>query len=92
MKKEDYKPLFTDFPEITTAAWEEKIKADLKGADYNKKLVWKTDEGIHVKPYYREEDLASMDYLGNVGHLRKTGSASNSWIICQDIFPDSHVA
>lgn len=92
MKKEDYKPLFTDFPEITTAAWEEKIKADLKGADYNKKLVWKTDEGIHVKPYYREEDLASLDYLGNVGQLRKTGSVSNSWIICQDIFPDSHVA
>ena len=46
MKKEDYKPLFTDFPEITTADWEEKIRTDLKGADYNKKLVWKTDEGI----------------------------------------------
>ncbi len=89
MKKEDYKPLFADFPEISTAAWEEKIKSDLKGADYNKKLVWKTDEGINVKPYYREEDLASLDYLGNVGQLRMTSSAPNSWIICQDIFPDS---
>jgi len=92
MKKEDYKALFTDFPEITTAAWEEKIRTDLKGADYNKKLVWRTDEGIHVKPYYREEDLASLDYLENVGQLRKTGSAPNSWIICQDIFPDSNTA
>ena len=92
MNKEDYKLLFTDFPEITTAAWEEKIRTDLKGADYNKKLVWKTDEGIHVKPYYREEDLASLDYLGNVGQLRMTGSAPNSWIICQDIFPDSNTA
>ena len=92
MKKEDYKPLFADFPEISTAAWEEKIKADLKGVDYNKKLVWRTDEGIKVKPYYREEDLASLDYLGNVGQLRKTGSTPNSWIICQDIFPDSNTA
>ena len=92
MKKEDYKPLFSDFPEITTSAWEEKIRTDLKGADYNKKLVWQTDEGIHVKPYYREEDLASLDYLGNVGPLRITGSAPNSWIICQDIFPDTHTA
>jgi methylmalonyl-CoA mutase len=92
MKKEDYKALYTDFPEITTAAWEEKIKADLKGADYNKKLVWRTDEGIKVKPYYREEDLASLDYLENVGQLRETGSAPNSWIICQDIFPDSNTA
>ena len=63
MKKEGFKQLFTGFPEITTMAWEEKIKADLKGADYQKKLVWKTDEGIQVKPYYRQEDLDSLDYL-----------------------------
>ena len=26
---------------------------DLKGADYEKKLVWRTEEGIAVRPYYR---------------------------------------
>ncbi len=92
MKKEAYKPLFADFPEITTAAWEEKIRTDLKGADYKKKLVWKTDEGIDVNPYYRKEDLASLDYLENVGQLRMTSSAANSWVICQDIYPDSDTA
>lgn len=85
MKEDHQKQLFADFPEITTAAWEEKIKADLKGADYDKKLVWKTDEGIPVKPYYRQEDLDSLAYLDQLGHLRSPGSAPNSWIICQDI-------
>jgi methylmalonyl-CoA mutase len=46
----------TDFPPVSTADWEATIIADLKGADYQKKLVWKTEEGLAVKPYYRAED------------------------------------
>ena len=49
--------LFQDFPPISTDTWKEKIIQDLKGADYEKKLVWKTDEGFDVQPFYREEDL-----------------------------------
>jgi len=86
MKEELQKQLFADFPEILTEDWEAKIKADLKGADYDKKLVWKTDEGIHVKPYYRQEDLESLSYLDHLEQLRAPGSAPNSWIICQDIY------
>ena len=33
--------LFTEFPPVSTEQWEEVIKADLKGADYERKLVWK---------------------------------------------------
>ena len=55
--------LFTDFPEVTTQQWENLINADLKGADYDKKLVWHTIEGINVKPYYRAEDLDNIAYL-----------------------------
>jgi len=29
----------------------------LKGADYDEKLVWRTAEGIRVRPYYRREDI-----------------------------------
>ena len=36
--------LFTEFPPVTTEQWEEVINKDLKGADYDKKLVWKTQE------------------------------------------------
>jgi methylmalonyl-CoA mutase len=52
--------LLDEFAPISTAAWEEAIARDLKGADYTKKLVWQTDEGLAVKPYYRAEDLAEL--------------------------------
>ncbi len=48
-----------EFPPVPTADWEKTILADLKGADYDKKLVWKTEEGVAVRPYYRAEDLPS---------------------------------
>jgi methylmalonyl-CoA mutase len=87
MKKEGNRRLFTMFPEITTAQWEEKIMNDLKGADYQRKLMWRTDEGVHVKPYYRSEDLEGLDYLNPLGQLKDTSKSPNQWIICQDIFP-----
>jgi len=49
--------LRTEFPPVSTEAWEQIIVADLKGADYEKKLVWKTEEGLSVRPYYRAENL-----------------------------------
>ena len=85
MKEEGNKQLFTDFPEITTSMWEKKIQADLKGADYQKKLVWKNDEDIPVKPYYRQEDLENLDYLESLGSLRNPSGAPNGWIICQNL-------
>ena len=37
--------LSQEFPAVPTAAWEKVIAKDLKGADYDKKLVWRTEEG-----------------------------------------------
>jgi methylmalonyl-CoA mutase len=51
--------LFADFPPVSTADWEAAIAKDLKGRD-PKTLVWKTEDGIDVKPYYRAEDLAGI--------------------------------
>ena len=48
--------LFNEFQEVTPRAWKNKIQADLKGADYNETLLWKTNEGITVKPFYTKED------------------------------------
>lgn len=87
-QKKDEK-LFTEFPAVTTAEWEAKIREDLKGADYEKKLVYKTYEGIKLKPYYRAEDLSSLSYLksnpGEYPYLRGNHSNSNHWEIRQDI-------
>ena len=52
--------LFSDFPGVSTEAWMEKITADLKGADFEKKLVWRTNEGFKVKPFYRQEDCVQI--------------------------------
>lgn len=50
-----------NFPATTTAEWEEAIQADLKDQDYAKRLIWRTDEGLAVRPYYRREDLAGLE-------------------------------
>ena len=57
--------LFTEFPPVPTEKWEEVITADLKGADYERKLVWKTGEGFNVRPYYRAENLEGIQFLGS---------------------------
>ncbi|MEX0980877.1 MAG: methylmalonyl-CoA mutase family protein [Bacteroidales bacterium] len=54
MKK---KRLFEEFPPVSSEEWKAKVMADLNGTDYDKKLVWKTEEGFDVHPYYRSEDL-----------------------------------
>ena len=48
--------LFNLFNGTSPAAWKQKIQVDLKGADYNETLLWRTDEGIVVKPFYTKED------------------------------------
>jgi methylmalonyl-CoA mutase len=40
--------LLTEFPCVSTSEWEAKITEDLKGADYEKKLIWKTAEGFSI--------------------------------------------
>jgi methylmalonyl-CoA mutase len=51
----------SEFPPVATEAWEQAIREDLKGADYSDKLIWRSPEGLNVKPYYRAEDLAGID-------------------------------
>ncbi len=81
--------LFSEFPPVSTEKWEEVINKDLKGADYEKKLVWKTIEGFKVKPYYRAEDLEHIEYLNSNPNqfpfTRGKHSDNNVWDIRQDI-------
>ena len=81
--------LFSDFHSVTTEEWLEKIKVDLKGADFEKKLVWKTNEGFKVQPFYRLEnlkDLKTVEALpGEFPFLRGTKKSNNEWLVRQDI-------
>ena len=70
--------LFKDFEAISEAAWKQKIQVDLKGADYNETLLWKTNENITVKPFYTKSDRTHQQI-----NLPKKG-----FLVCQSIFVD----
>ncbi|MDE6083655.1 MAG: methylmalonyl-CoA mutase small subunit [Muribaculaceae bacterium] len=80
--------LFDMFPPISTEEWKAKINVDLKGADYDKKLVWRTNEGFNVQPFYRREDLEGLSTLGTLPgqfpYVRGTRN-NNDWKIRQFI-------
>lgn len=54
------KPLFQRFKGVSSKEWKQKIQVDLKGADYNKALIWKTNEGIDVKPFYHSDEFETL--------------------------------
>ncbi len=80
--------LLADFPAISTKTWKEKIITDLKGADFDKKLVWRTTEGFNVQPFYRQEDLKGLKTTvsapGQFPYVRGT-KENNEWAIRQNI-------
>lgn len=59
------KPLFSDFGPVTKQEWIEKVNIDLKGANFNRKLVWKNLSKIDIHPFYNAED--KKEYLKNTG-------------------------
>ena len=80
--------LQADFPPISKQVWKDKIIADLKGADFDKKLVWRTPEGFNVQPFYRREDLKGLKTTvsapGQFPYVRGTRT-NNEWAIRQNI-------
>jgi len=80
--------LFSEFSPVSTEEWMAKITADLKGAPFEKKLVWKTGEGFNVNPFYRDEDIAGMKTItslpGEFPYVRGT-KKDNDWKVRQNI-------
>ena len=68
--------LFTEFTSTNAAQWKEQLVKDLKGIDYNT-LVWKTNSGIDVQPFYTKENLTSNP---------SPVFAKNDWAICENVF------
>ncbi|WP_310993948.1 methylmalonyl-CoA mutase subunit beta [Aequorivita marina] len=71
---------FEDFDEVSAKEWKQKIQYDLKGADYNETLVWQSPEGVHVKPFYHQDNF-NEDFQPIPGQ-------PESWKIAQRIFID----
>ena len=76
--------LFSDFPETSAKAWKQKIQVDLKGEDYNERLVRESPEGIKVKPFYHSEDLEKLNLTG----LQR----NTTWEIGQSVYAGDAVA
>jgi len=92
---ENKERLFDQFPQTSYQEWRAKVEADLKGADFNKKLVWRTNEGFDVQPVYRAEDIASLETTkslpGQFPYVRGTRD-NNDWLTSQNIIADSAAA
>jgi len=80
--------LFDMFEPVSTEDWLAKINVDLKGADFNKKLVWRTNEGFNVQPFYRRSDVKDLPHMGTLPgqfpYVRGTKD-SNNWLIRQQV-------
>lgn len=71
------KSLFNEFEGVSSKAWKQKIQVDLKGADYNDTLIWNTNDGIDVKPFYHSDELSELPEVSL--------SQATNWMICQHI-------
>jgi methylmalonyl-CoA mutase len=89
---ENKEKLFDQFPGVSYEEWRAKVETDLKCADFNKKLVWRTNEGFNVQPIYRAEDIADLkttDSLpGEFPYVRGTRT-DNDWLARQEIIADT---
>jgi len=74
------KALFNQFKPVSAKQWKQKIQVDLKGASYNDTLIWTSDEGIDVKPFYHADDFEQMPDTSNTEVSKSK--------ICQTIFAD----
>jgi methylmalonyl-CoA mutase len=77
----------SEFPLVTTEAWEAAIREALKGADIGK-LLWHAEDGLDLKPFYRAEDISGLSFPntapGQFPFVRGT-DARAGWRIREEI-------
>lgn len=90
---EEKTKLFSEFPPIKTEDWMNKITEDLKGADFQKKLVWRTSEGFDIQPFYRKEDISESikDERPGKYPFKRGCKIDNKWLIRQEICEDDAI-
>ena len=88
MKTMETDRLLEGFPPVSTAEWQAAIARDLKGTDPEKRLTWRTEEGLAVKPFYRAEDiegLARLDATPGDFPYRRGARTTGDWRIREEI-------
>ena len=64
-KNRNNQKLFESFGDVTKKERTEKAIVDLKGADFNRKLVWRNLNQIPVQPFYLKD--VNREFLQNTG-------------------------
>ena len=62
--------LASDFPQATREQWLERVEGVLKGADFRKKLVARTHDGIEIQPLYPKAEGAAPVAREQAGRWR----------------------
>jgi methylmalonyl-CoA mutase len=80
-------PLFPEFEPVSPEAWEARIRKDLRDAPYQS-LLWKTEDGLTVKPFYTKADLPEnrTQKPDDFPYLRTTKNRDNNWENIQTIY------
>jgi len=99
VKLESELRLKDDFTPPTYEEWKEVVNIDLKGADFDKKLITKTYENINLNPIYTKKDLENLKFTENLSGFENyvrgfysEGYLNEGWQISQVLnTPDAEV-
>ncbi len=78
--------LFDDFPSVSKESWKKEAEKRISYKD----LIWHTEDGIEIEPFYTEEEardffLGETRLPGEFPFVRGTGKKDNSWLLAEEI-------
>ena len=78
--------LFDDFPGVSKESWRKETEKRISYED----LIWHTEDGIEVEPFYTEEEAGDLlpgeaPLPGEFPFVRGTGRKKNSWLLTEEI-------
>ncbi len=85
-KEQEQTLLFDDFSSVSKESWKKEAE---KRVSY-KDLIWHTEDGIEVEPFYTEEEardsfLGETPLPGEFPFVRGTSRKDNSWLLTEEI-------
>lgn len=94
--------LLSEFPAVSYESWRAQVEKDLKGADFEKRLLTRTPEGITVQPLYTAQHTAAAEAQNAIGFAglapyrrgpKPFGSYGAHWDLCtEQISPNPRMA
>lgn len=89
-KKHGQTLLFDDFPGVSKESWRKETEKRIQEAESYEDLIWHTEDGIAVEPFYTEEEarnffLGKNPFPGEFPFVRGTRKKDNGWLLTEEI-------